>query len=399
MIAHVTGMPGTVHVVLGMALGDEGKGTLVDWLARRADAAGERVVVVRWNGGPQAAHHVVTPEGRAFCFSQLGAGSFVAGARTHLGREMLVDPIALEREAAAFGPGVLARVSIDPRALVVTPWHATVNRIREVARGAGRHGSTGCGIAETRLGSERGEVSLRFGDGDRRRTLEAIRDAAIAKVEAIPHERTELDDDLRHPALLALTEDAMARVGAATTTRDALPEADVAIFEGAQGALLDRDHGDFPWVTPSRITRVAAGFELTALGLDPEDKDTATFWGVVRAYATRHGAGPFPTEDEALTRALPELHNPDGPWQGRMRVGGFDAVLFARALAFAGPIDRLAVTCLDRIRAVPELPIRTAEGTRWVPTDDRYLPTLEAIIGRRADLVSRGPTALDKELR
>ncbi len=121
-----------VAIVLGLGFGDEGKGTIVDWLARQADGP---VTVVRWNGGPQAAHHVVTPEGRVFCFAQLGAGSFVAGARTHLGRDMIVDPIALLREADAFGGDVLARVSIDPQALVVTPWHAVLNQIREVARG------------------------------------------------------------------------------------------------------------------------------------------------------------------------------------------------------------------------------------------------------------------------
>src|SRR5512134_2487875 len=114
-----------IQVVLGLGFGDEGKGSLVDWLARQARSP---PLVVRWNGGPQAAHHVVTDDGRTFCFAQIGAGPFVPGARTHLGPEMAVDPYALRVEAEALARAGVpdAAVTIDPRAVLVTPWHAIV---------------------------------------------------------------------------------------------------------------------------------------------------------------------------------------------------------------------------------------------------------------------------------
>ena len=109
------------HLVLGLGFGDEGKGTIVDWLARQANAP---PLVVRWNGGPQAAHHVVDG-GRVHCFAQLGSASFVPGARTHLAAGMAVDPYALLAEDEALAragvPDALARLTIDPRARLKTP--------------------------------------------------------------------------------------------------------------------------------------------------------------------------------------------------------------------------------------------------------------------------------------
>ena len=388
----------SIEVVLGLGFGDEGKGSIVDWLTRRAAAAvgAHEVTVVRWNGGPQAAHHVVTETGRVFCFAQLGAGSF-AGARTHLASGMVVDPIALLREAEAFdGGGVLQRVSVDPRALVVTPWHATLNQMREVARGDARHGSTGRGVAEALLGAERGSPAVRMGDEDIAAELARVRAWALAQVPGIVQvargELAALQADLAHPALLEITRAAIERVRAATTMTTRVASAHL-IFEGAQGALLDRDHGEAPWITPSRITRVAAEAAIAAL----ERRDASvTCWGVWRAYFTRHGAGPFPSEDAALTAALLDLHNGTGPWQGAMRVGWFDAVLGNHALAFAGPIDRLALTCVDRLAMLSSWRIRTAAGVVNAPSIDAYVALLEAALGRRFDLISRGPTAADK---
>jgi len=380
------------EIVLGLGFGDEGKGSLVDWLAWRAvrRVGADAVTVVRWNGGPQAAHHVVTEAGRVFCFAQLGAGSF-AGARTHLASGMVVDPIALFREAAAFDGGqILDRVSVDPRALVVTPWHATLNQMREVARGAGRHGSTGRGVAEAVLAAERGLPTVRMGDADVAAGLGRVREWVCEQARGIGAP-AELAADLEHPALLAITLAAIERVRRETTMTTEVHAAHL-ILEGAQGALLDRDHGEAPWITPSRITRAAAEAALGELGRG----DDVECWGVLRAYATRHGAGPFPTEDAALTAALPDWHNGTGPWQGPMRVGWFDAVLAKKALAFAGPIDRLALTCVDRLVDLPALRFRSASGDVSAPSIDAYVAQLEAVLGRPIDLISRGPTAADK---
>jgi adenylosuccinate synthase len=178
------------------------------------------------------------------------------------------------------------------------------------------------------------------------------------------------------------------------------------VLESAQGALLDRDHGFFPHVTPSRITRAAALAAAAELGLT----GSLEVWGVLRAYHTRHGEGPFPSESPALAARLPEPHNrEDGP-AGRFRVGWFDAVLARHALAFAGPIDRLAITCLDRVEPLPDLAIvdawrdapariDTATASAAVPVLRRVssiTAAIEAALGRPIDVASRGPAASAK---
>ena len=416
-------LPARVRVVLGLGFGDEGKGTLVDWLARQAPTP---PLVVRWNGGPQAMHHIVDDDGRVHCCAQLGAAAFVAGARTHLGPDMAVDPYALHGEAAALAgvgvPAALTTLSIDPRCVLVTPWHAIVNRVRELLRGDARHGSTGRGVAEAKLG----RIALRAGQlgPDLRDEAERLRRALAAELAALlaahpaPPEAARAlaarvdGDDLARAFLDACA--ALAPAGVTVTAGP--PPAEDVILEGAHGALLDQDHGFVPHVTPSRITRAAAEAALAELGL----ASTPEVWGVLRAYHTRHGEGPFPSEDAALTARLPEPHNPGDGWSGRFRVGWFDAVLARHALRCAGPIDRLAITCLDRLAGLAPVALvdgwRTPRGeltelatvepgartalalaatprVREVPA---ILPAIVAALGRRVDLTSWGPTAAAK---
>src|SRR5215469_3382429 len=153
----------TGHVIVAdLGYGDAGKGGIVDWLcspaagspAADSRGAGNRVrAVVRFNGGAQAAHHVLSPCGTAHCFAQFGSGTFRAGVRTFLSRFMLLDPLAMTAEAAhlaALGvPDPFGLVTVDRAALLTTPYHQAANRARETARGAGRHGSCGMGIGET----------------------------------------------------------------------------------------------------------------------------------------------------------------------------------------------------------------------------------------------------------
>jgi adenylosuccinate synthase len=342
-----------VQVVLGLGFGDEGKGSIVDWLARQADSP---PLVVRWNGGPQAQHHVVTDDGRSHCFAQLGAGSFVAGARTHLGPDMAVDPYALCAEAEALAargiPDPLTSVTIDPRAVLVTPWHAIVNQVREILRGRDRHGSTGRGVGEAKLGAVRvvaGQIGAGF-DDEVHRLRRALASEAAALVDAAagaPEAARALVARAEDGDLAAAFFDSAHRLepaGVRVTSK--VPAARHIILEGAHGALLDQDHGFFPHVTPGRITRSAAEAALRELGLGHSSPEV---WGVLRAVHTRHGEGPFPSHDPHLTERLPEAHNPSDGWPGAFRVGWFDGVLARYALRFAGPIDSLALTCLDRV--------------------------------------------------
>jgi adenylosuccinate synthase len=211
---------------------------------------------------------------------------------------------------------------------------------------------------------------------------------------------------------------------AGVTLTTAPPRAERTILEGAQGALLDREHGFYPHVTPSRITRAAAEDAVRALGLD----GPVEVWGVLRAVHTRHGAGPLPSEDAELGRLLPERHNRDDGWAGRFRFGWLDAVLACYAIGFAGPIDRLALTCLDRVEPLPrravvpawatpdgrvtaadlarlDAPARTAVAFAAVPVLQELGPgvalagAVADCIGRPVDLESWGPTVNEKRPR
>ena len=406
-----------IQVVLGLGFGDEGKGSIVDWLARQAEGP---PLVVRWNGGPQAAHHVVTDDGRTFCFAQLGAASFVPGARTHLGADMAIDPYALHAEAQALAragvPDALATVTVDPRCILVTPWHAIVNRVRETLRGAARHGTTGRGIAEAKLG----RLAIRAGDlgGDLAARALEIRTWLAETAEGLaaggPEEARAMAARVHDPALTRVFMDAaLALRPSGVVVTPAPPTAHHVIFEGAQGALLDRDRGFFPHVTPSRITRAAAETAARDLGLD----GALEVWGVLRSYHTRHGEGPLPSRDATLEGRLPELHNDSTGWAGTFRVGWFDAVLAGYALGFAGPVDHLALTCLDRLAAgsLAEAWIPGADELATMPSEDRTALTLaarpvlrdapdlvaavEEATSHRVSVVSRGPTAGGKERR
>jgi adenylosuccinate synthase len=320
-------------IVVDLGFGDAGKGATVDWLC----ANGSVGAVVRFNGGAQAAHNVVA-DGRHHRFAQFGSGTFT-GVPTLLSRHMLVEPIALAAESVALARlGVadpLRLLHIDGDALLTTPIHVAANRAREDARGTARHGSCGIGIGET------AEYALQH----RAPTVADCRDTVqLTRV---------LDALARHYApligdhigsitdLVTLYREFAAAVrivgpGALATfaTQGQL------VFEGAQGVLLDEWRGLHPHTTWSTVEPRHARAMVTALGERPY------VLGVTRTYLTRHGAGPFPTEDPAL--ALPEPHNTTGEYQGAFRIGHFDPILLRYAIEACGGIDGLSVTHLDQ---------------------------------------------------
>lgn len=388
-------------IVSDLGWGDSGKGTTVDFLVRQHGAK----LVVRWNGGSQAGHRVVTDDGRAHVFAQLGAGSFVPGVRTHLAETVLVDPLALRVEARHFDDdAVLERVSIAASARIITPFHVAANHLREAARGADRHGTCGCGIGETvRDALEHPDAVVRAQHllGDHAALRRRLGDAQDRIVASLDDELRALADDpsTEHARAMLLVfrardSDAlverMASLGAARVVDDAAIDAELrggdVVLEGAQGVLLDQDVGVTPpHVTWSRCTTHAANDWLDAHGFSGE----RTALGVMRTYATRHGAGPFPTEAPELAPLLPEaeaIHR----YQGAFRVGWLDLERLRYAIA-QSPIDALVVTHLDRLAAIPP-----REG---VPTDEAdWLAWSARALGRPVRIASRGPCAKDKRV-
>jgi adenylosuccinate synthase len=364
--------------VVGLGFGDEGKGSVVDALARRLGAS----AVVRFNGGPQAAHHVVTPDLRTHCFSQLGA-ALLASPSVHSfsGPRVLVEPLSLLREAEALAslgaPNPLPRLHLDERSVVVTPFHRLMNRAAEIARGPGRHGSCGLGVGQAYTDALNPAVpSVRLGelrDPDRlRRKLELIRVMKLDLVEQLrdahPHALlAPILAELRRRDITAVTLDGYGTLLRRVDLREVTDPGGPLLLEGAQGALLDETHGFWPHVTPSTTTFAWA---------DELCREPPYRLGVLRAFSTRHGAGPFvaeapprhqespPRHQEALLLRQEALlrgeHNALNDWQGSFRVGPFDLVAARHAIDLVGGVDGLAITCLDRLRGLPTLEVVAA---------------------------------------
>ncbi len=353
-------------VVVDLAFGDCGKGTIVDFLSRQLGAH----TLVRFNGGPQAGHNVVTRDGRHHTFSQFASGMFVPGVRTLLSRFMLIEPYALINEAAhLISLGIsdaMHRLMIDARCPVITPVHQVANRFREIERGQAAHGTCGLGVGEAvsdllespHLMLSAGELADRPAVTTK---LQALRDVnlnelrqLVARLPAHPYVRRGLET-LLDPSWIPVAVDKYAELARRASILDApsveavLNAGGSLIFEGAQGVLLDESVGFHPHTTWSRTTFANAD----ALLDDAQFHGLRTRIGVLRTYFTRHGPGPFVTEDPSLGSRLPEPHNHDSGWQGRFRAGLFDLVAAQYALRAAGGADSLAITHLDRLKDLP----------------------------------------------
>jgi adenylosuccinate synthase len=352
---------GRAVIITDLGFGDAGKGTITDFLVRHLKATR----VIRYNGGAQAGHRVVTDDGRAHVFAQIGAGAFVEGVRTHLSRFFLLHPTALLVEArhlAALGvPDVLGRIGIHPEARVITPFHQAACRLRELERGDQRHGSCGVGVGETVSDwLQFPEDSLLFKD-----LLKP--NLCLAKLARVQERKRERFLRLEHPEAggelqllsdLEVSQRWLSAVGPLVAQVDLeesawMPNESV-VFEGAQGILLDEWRGFHPHTTWSDCTFGQA--EQLLEGWSGQRYRL----GVMRSYATRHGAGPFPSQDSSL--GFDEAHNTLGPWQGGFRSGWPDTVLARYALRACGGIDGLALTHLDRVSPEWKLAVSYPEG-------------------------------------
>lgn len=351
------------YIVVDLGFGDSGKGLLTDFLVRHLEAG----VVVRYNGGAQAGHNVVTPDGH-HTFSQFGSGTFIPNVKTYLSRHVVIHPTALLIEGDILErKGVqdpFSRLRLSDQALVITPFHQAANRIREIVRGPNRHGSCGVGVGEAVEDALlHTENRVLAGDLNNpvllRRKLRAIREQKREQITAIGKDHP-LSSLLNREYSVFEDEDvietwisSIAQIGQlGLVVQDSvlerwLQETESVIFEGAQGALLDADAGFHPFTTWSCCT-AANAFELIR---ETVPASRVFQIGVMRSYAVRHGPGPLPTETDGLTSVVSE-HNQFNEWQGAVRYGWFDAVLSRYALSVTGKVDALVVTHLD---ALPRL--------------------------------------------
>ncbi|MDP2704473.1 MAG: adenylosuccinate synthetase [bacterium] len=361
-----------IFVVTGLGYGDEGKGKTAHWLCSRHKAH----TVVR-TGGPQALHRVVTASGTEHVHAQFGSGT-LSGAATHLSKNMVIDPYAIIAEGRALEDelgirGVFSGLTIHEDALVITPFQAIANRLRELTRGDARYGSVGVGVGETVLDAEFfGEYAIRAGDLGKPHCvdkLEAVRKRKLRELEEIISRIGSLPKQARDRARLEvenLNRDGTVEwavgwfsklasmvniVDTGYVAEKILGRSGTVVFEGSQGVLLDRWFGFHPYTTKVRTIPETALSLIRESGYDGK----VTSLGVLRAYHTRHGAGPFVAECPELTRQLPDAANSNHPWQGSFRVGSFDIVAAKYAIAVCGgtkALDGLVVTCADRIESL-----------------------------------------------
>ncbi|HZT20954.1 MAG TPA: adenylosuccinate synthase [Dongiaceae bacterium] len=341
------------HVaVVGAQWGDEGKGKIVDWLSERAD------VVVRFQGGHNAGHTLVVGD-RTFKLSLLPSGVVRPGKLSIIGNGVVVDPWALLAEIDALGR---EGITVTPESLLlaenaalILPLHGALDRLREQARGSDAIGTTGRGIGpayEDKVARRALRVCDLFEPETLERKLEELlrhHNALLRGLGAPEIEKGELAGRLREiaPRLAPFAARVWQRLEEARRRGARI------LFEGAQGAMLDVDHGTYPFVTSSNTVagQAAAGSGIGVGGI-------GYVLGITKAYTTRVGAGPFPTElTDDTGRLLGERGREFGTVTGRRRrCGWFDAVMVRQAIKTGG-INGIALTKLDVLDGMPELKI------------------------------------------
>ncbi len=353
--------------VVGVQWGDEGKGKIVDWLSNRAD------VVVRFQGGHNAGHTLVV-DGVVYKLSLLPSG-VVQGKRSVIGNGVVVDPWALldeiariEAQGVKITPQLLA---LADNACLILPLHRDLDGAREAAAGANRIGTTGRGIGPA-YEDKVGRRAIRVADLAEPAALGPKVERLLAHHAAL---RRGLDLPEADPAqvIAELLEIAPKVLAYACPVWRLLAEANRdgrrILFEGAQGALLDIDHGTYPYVTSSNTV---SGQAAAGSGVGP--RSVGYVLGIVKAYTTRVGEGPFPTElKDADGQRMGERGREFGTVTGRARrCGWFDAVLVRQSIAING-VDGIALTKLDVLDGFERLKI--CVGYRIGDRAFDYLPS------------------------
>ncbi|MCX7071480.1 MAG: adenylosuccinate synthase [Gammaproteobacteria bacterium] len=351
-------------VVIGAQWGDEGKGKIVDLLTDKVEA------VVRFQGGHNAGHTLVI-NGVKTALNLIPSGIMRPGVACLIGNGVVLslpDLIKEIEKVEATGASVRDRLKISEAAPLVLPVHAKLDQARERARGEAKIGTTGKGIGPA-YEDKVARRAIRVSDLFHREVLAAKLGELLAyhnfvlvnyfKETPVDFQST-LDDLLRYaevirPMVADVTE----------LLRLQLAKGDNVLFEGAQGALLDIDHGTYPYVTSSNTT---AGGAATGSGVGPRNLDYVL--GIVKAYATRVGSGPFPTElDDEIGQGIRERGKEFGTVTGRpRRCGWFDAVAARRSI-FNNSVSGLCVTKLDVLDGMDTVRICTGYTVNGKPIE------------------------------
>ena len=412
-------------VVIGTQWGDEGKGKVVDWLTDHAQG------VVRFQGGHNAGHTLVI-NGKKTILKLIPSGILREGVACYIGNGVVLSPSALLQEIDELegaGIAVASRLRISGACPLILPYHVAIDLGREAAKGAGKIGTTGRGIGPA-YEDKVARRAIRLQDlFNRERFSEKLRELLdyhnfvlqhYLKVQPVDFQKT-LDETLAFaPRLEPMMADVSSELHRAAAKGHHL------LFEGAQGALLDIDHGTYPFVTSSNCV---AGAAAAGAGVGPQMLHYVL--GIIKAYTTRVGSGPFPTElEDEIGEQLRKRGNEFGSVTGRpRRCGWFDAAALKRSIQING-VSGLCVTKLDVLDGLEKIKLGVgytvagktmdifpagadackdcvpvyaempgwSESTAGIKSFDAlpaaaraYLRRLEAICGVPVDMISTGP--------
>jgi adenylosuccinate synthase len=414
-------------VVIGTQWGDEGKGKIVDWLTDHAQG------VVRFQGGHNAGHTLVIG-GQKTALQLIPSGIMRAGTACYIGNGVVLSVPDLLREIdklQANGVEVASRLKISEACPVILPYHTALDAAREAARGVAKIGTTGKGIGPA-YEDKVARRAIRVADLlNSERFAEKLKDnldyhnfvlTNYLKAPAVDFQKT-LDDTLAHvPRIRPMVADVSSALYAAHKNGASL------LFEGAQGSLLDVDHGTYPFVTSSNCV---AGNAAAGSGVGPNMLHYIL--GITKAYTTRVGSGPFPSElktDEGVGKHLSSIGHEFGTVTGRARrCGWFDAALLKRSVQING-VSGMCLTKLDVLDGLESLklctgytidgkfveifPVGAEEAARCVPVYEEmpgwtdttvgaktmealplnarnYIKRIEELVGVPIDMVSTGP--------
>ncbi|MES0370759.1 MAG: adenylosuccinate synthase [Mariprofundaceae bacterium] len=372
----------TNTVAIGIQWGDEGKGKIVDLLAPKMD------VVARFQGGPNAGHTLVIGD-ETTVLNHIPSGILHADTLSLIGNGTVVDPFRLVEEMDMLLEAKIPvhdRLRISDRCQLILPYHRALDAAREAAKGDGKIGTTGRGIGPcyedktARRGIRLVDLTSEDLDARLDENLRYVNFMLTEFLGADPVSRSDVVEalDLARDRLLPLAADVPLILHQRSKAGDRI------LFEGAQGSMLDVDHGTYPFVTSSNTVSGAA---LAGLGVGPGQVDEVL--GICKAYTTRVGAGPFPTElynaegmcdSENAGKHLAEKGHEFGATTGRpRRTGWFDAVVVQHAVRING-VTGLAITKLDVLDGLEEVKLCVAyecngERLESIPADCRVLDT------------------------
>ncbi|MCB9033640.1 MAG: adenylosuccinate synthase [Chitinophagales bacterium] len=352
-----------VDVILGLQWGDEGKGKIVDYLADQYD------IIARFQGGPNAGHTLVI-DGKKFVLHTIPSGIFRADKLNYIGNGVVIDPITIIKEIHGLeqnGVNVKDRLVISKRANLILPTHRVLDAASEAAKGTAKIGSTLKGIGPTYM-DKTGRNGLRIGDILSDNFLEKynqLKEKHIQLIDVYSFDYDITEDEKRFFEAVELLKN-YKQVESVYFINNALQQGKRILAEGAQGSMLDIDFGTYPFVTSSNTITAAV---CTGLGVAPSTIGSVI--GITKAYCTRVGSGPFPTElNDAVGEQLRKIGGEFGATTGRPRRCGWIDLPALKYTCIINGVTDLVITKADVLNSFNEFGVCTSYEMNGTTTNE-----------------------------